>query len=188
MNLFDRFILTLYSLALTILSVIAIAVFMRLISLELIQLNLQVIYEFDQPRYAYLAVSVIFFLISLKFLLQGFRRSKGHESATVISQTTDIGHVTISLNTIESIALKAARRIRGVRDVKSVVKANETGTSIVLKAAVDGETPIQGIIDEIQKAVKHQIEKIVGIEIKEVDVLITEVAQQQLTPRLSRVE
>jgi uncharacterized alkaline shock family protein YloU len=187
-NLFDRFILTLYSLALTILSVVAVAVFLRLIPMDIVQLNFQAIYESEQPRYAYLAVSVIFFLISLKFLLQGFRSRKGGESASAIAQRTDLGHVSISLNTLESISLKAARRVRGVREVKSIIHADQTGTSITLKATVDGETPIPGIVDDIQKAVKQQVEQIVGMEVKEVDVKITEVAQQQLSPRLSRVE
>ncbi|WP_164984937.1 alkaline shock response membrane anchor protein AmaP [Ammoniphilus sp. CFH 90114] len=188
MNLFDRLILSLYSLALTILSVMVIAASLHLIPYELVQSNILAVYEADNMRYAYLGVAVIFFLISLKFLLQGFRRVKDRSHTEAIAQRTDWGHVSISVSTIESVALKAARRVRGVREVKSVIKSDETGTSILMKVSIDGDTPVPSIVEEVQKGVKEQVEAIIGIEIKQVDVKITEVAQQSSTTRLSRVE
>lgn len=187
MNLFDRFILTLYSLALTVLSVIVMAAAAGFIPYSLVQSNLQTIYDSGEIRYAYLAVAFIFFLISLKFLLPGFRPKQERGQREAISQMTHLGHVSITTNTIDSIALKSARRVRGVREVKNVIKSDETGTSILLKVAVDGETPIPTLVEELQKNVKEQVEAIIGIEVKQIDVKITEVAQQPST-RLSRVE
>lgn len=187
MNLFDRLILSLYSLALTILSIIVIAAALNLIPYELVQSNILAVYEAENMRYAYLGAAIVFFLISLKFLLQGFRRGKDRSQAEAISQRTDIGHVSITVNTIESVALKAARKVRGVREVKSIIRSDDTGTSILMKASVDGETPVPTIVEEIQRGVKDQVESIIGMAIKQVDVKITEVAQQPST-RLSRVE
>lgn len=187
MNLFDRLILSLYSLALTVISLIVIAAAMNLIPYEVVQANILSVYEAETMRYAYLGAAIVFFLISLKFLLQGFRRGKDRRQLEAISQRTDWGHVSITVNTIESIALKASRRVRGVRDVKSVIRTDETGTSILMKCSVDGETPVPGIVEEVQKGVKEQVEAIIGMDVKQVDVKITEVAQQPTT-RLSRVE
>ncbi|MBP1934184.1 alkaline shock response membrane anchor protein AmaP [Ammoniphilus resinae] len=187
MNLFDRMILTLYSLALTVLSIGAIAVLLRLIPWEVVSSQMEMIYYAGEMRYAYLVVAIIFFLMSLKFLFQGFKRSNDPTSNSIF-QRTDLGNVSISVATMDTIALKAARRVRGVREVKTSIKADETGTSIVLKVSVDGETPIPEIINDIQKAVKQQVETVVGIEVKEVDVKVTEVANNQHAARLSRVE
>ena len=91
------------------------------------------------------------------------------------------------MNTLESVALKASRKIRGVKEVKALIRTDETGTSILLKVSVDGDTPIPSIVEELQTAVKKQLQSIIGIEIKEVNVKVTEVSHQQ-TARLSRVE
>lgn len=187
MNLFDRFILTLYSLALTVLSVAVMAAAAGFIPYSIVEANVQAIYDSGEIRYAYLAVAFIFFLISLKFLLPGFRPKQDRVHKEAISQMMPLGHVSISTNTIDSIALKSARRVRGVREVKNVIKSDETGTSILLKVAVDGETPIPTLVEELQKNVKEQVEAIIGIAVKQIDVKITEVAQQPST-RLSRVE
>jgi uncharacterized alkaline shock family protein YloU len=177
MNLFDRFILTIYSLALTILSVIVLAASLHIVSFETALSTLQAIYELDTVRYAYAVAALIFFLISLKFLFQGFRMKKNRAAHEAIVNQTELGGVSISLTTIEAIALKASRKIRGVKDVKAIIKANEAGTSVLLKLSVDGETPIPGIVDGLQKSVKGQIESVVGMEIREVDVKVVEVAQ-----------
>jgi uncharacterized alkaline shock family protein YloU len=177
MNLFDRFILTIYSLALTILSVIVLAASLHIVSFETALSTLQAIYELDTVRYAYAVAALIFFLISLKFLFQGFRLKKNRAAHEAIVNQTELGGVSISLTTIEAIALKASRKIRGVKDVKAIIKANEAGTSVLLKLSVDGETPIPGIVDGLQKSVKGQIESVVGMEIREVDVKVVEVAQ-----------
>lgn len=189
LNLFDRFILTLYSLALTILSVIVMAVTIQLIPYQVALANLEAVYNVGNFRYTYFAVALIFFLISIKFLFQGFRfrDKRGKAKKDAIAQHTEIGQVRITNQTLDSIILKAARRVRGVREAKNTVITDETGTTIVLKLAVDGETPIPKIVEEAQKNVKEQVEKIVGVEARQVDVKITEVAQQT-SPRLSRVE
>lgn len=189
MNLFDRFILTLYSLALTILSVVVVAVTVNIIPYDVALANLQSVYDVGNLRYTYFVVAVIFFLISLKFLFQGFRFKSGKEtkSKAAIAQTTDYGHVSITINTLDSIALKTTRRVRGVREAKNTITSDDTGTSILVQVSVDGETSIPTIVEEIQKNVKEQVEKIVGIDVKHVDVKITEVAQQPAN-RLSRVE
>ncbi|RKD25579.1 hypothetical protein BEP19_01140 [Ammoniphilus oxalaticus] len=190
MNLFDRFILTLYSLALTIVSVVVMAVTVQIVPYRLVLENLQAVYSVGNIRYTYFTVAFIFFLISLKFLFQGFRVRGKRDSKTgkaAIAQNTEIGQVRISTNTLDSIILKATRRVRGVREAKSTVTTDETGTTILLQVAVDGETSIPTIVEETQKNVKEQVEKIVGIEVRQIDVKITEVAQQAST-RLSRVE
>lgn len=189
MNLFDRFILTLYSLALTILSVVVMALTLGIISFELALTNLQAIYEVGHLRYTYFIAALIFFLISLKFLFLGFRSQKNKEKVgkEAIAETTSYGRVSISSSTIDSITLKATRKVRGVQEAKNTISTDETGTSIFLRVSVDGETPIPTIVEEIQKNVTEQIEKIVGMKVKQVDVKITEVSGPPST-RLSRVE
>jgi uncharacterized alkaline shock family protein YloU len=187
LNLLERFILTLYSLTLIVLSGIVMAASLNFIPYTLVQANLEAFYQAGSLRYAYLIGAFILFLISLNFLFHGFKRKTDRSTKTAVSQRTDVGDVSITMNTLESIALKASRKIRGVKEVKANIRTNETGTSILLKVSVDGDTPIPSIVEELQNAVKKQLELIIGIEIKEVNVKVTEVSHQQ-TARLSRVE
>jgi uncharacterized alkaline shock family protein YloU len=185
MNLFDRFILTLYSFALIVLSAAGIGLAAKLVPLEYAQMILQDLYAGYGPNIPYLMVGIIFLIISLRFFFSGFSfRKKKTEKG--IRQRSEYGDINITLNTIQSIAERAARKVKGVRELKTIVKALESGNVITLRVAVDGETPLPDMTQRLQHDVKSQVEAIAGVDIAEVTVIVTEVAQQENSSFRSR--
>ncbi|BAU27426.1 putative alkaline shock family protein YloU [Aneurinibacillus soli] len=189
MNLFDRFILTLYSLALVVISLFVMAAGLNLISSVYIETAIAEMYTSSQVGMIYFAAAAVFFLISLKFLFGSMRggASRPH-TAPSVQRSNEYGNVQITVETLESLATHAARRIRGVRDLKARIAAHENGTAVHMKVAVDGETPIPDLTQQIQQAVKERIETIAGVELTEVTVLVSEVAQPGSGSRVRRVE
>lgn len=189
MNLFDRFILTLYSLALVVISLFVMAAGLNLISSAYIETAIAEMYTSSQVGMIYFAAAAVFFLISLKFLFSSVRgrASRPHMSPSV-QRSTEYGNVQITVETLESLAIHATRRVRGVRDLKARIAVRENGTAVHMKVTVDGETPIPDLTQQIQQAVKERIETIAGVELSEVTVLVAEVAQSGTGSRIRRVE
>lgn len=188
MNLFDRFILTIYSLSLIVISAVAICVFAKLIDYRFVESAVKTIYASDGWNIPYLIVALIFFLISIRFFLSAFIRRRSPEDKAIY-QRNDLGHVSISLETIRAIAERAARKVRGVRGLKTEVRSNEQGNLIKLKVSVDGETPLPEMTQKLQYDVKELVENVAGIDVAEVSVIVTEVAtQDNLGPKVRRVE
>lgn len=188
MNLFDRFILTLYSFALIVLSAAGIGLALKVLPFAYAQTLLQDIYAGFGPNIPYLIVGIIFLIISLRFFFSAFsfRKQKAEKG---IRQRSEYGEINITLQTIQAIAERAARKIKGVRELKTAVKALESGNIIALRISVDGETPIPEMTQKLQFEVKAQVEAIAGVEIAEVTVVVTEVAQQENSSiRTRRVE
>lgn len=185
MNLFDRFILTIYSFALIILSCVAIAATSGLLSPDVFRPYLEEMLA--GTNLAYLIVAIIFLVVSLRFFFSSFRSSKP-KTERGIRQRSDLGEVHITLQTIQTIAERAARRVKGVRDMKTAVKSLESGNIITLRIAVDGETPLPELTQKLQQDVKDQVEGIAGVVISEVSVIVTEVAQQENYAARKRVE
>ncbi|MBO8163135.1 MAG: alkaline shock response membrane anchor protein AmaP [Brevibacillus sp.] len=187
MNLFDRFILSVYSLVLIILSLLAIGVFSNLIDRSWVELFFSRIYGTTTINLPYLIVSVIFLAISVRFFVSGFRRQGREHKA--IYQRNDFGHVSISLDTIRAIAERAARKVRGVRELKTHVSTQELGNVISLRVTFDGETPLPELTQNLQAEVKARVEAITGLDIAEVSVSVVEVAPtDHVTVRSRRVE
>ncbi|GAA4709829.1 alkaline shock response membrane anchor protein AmaP [Brevibacillus fulvus] len=185
MNLFDRFILTLYSFALIVISIVAIGVFAQFIPYSYVQNTAQSIFIPGQVNWPYLIVALIFFLISLRFFFSSFTRTKPRKEKG-IRQRTDLGEVNITINTIQTIAERAARKVKGVLDLKTTVKALESGNLISLRVGVDGETSIPEITQQLQFNVKEQVEAIAGVTITEVAVVVNEVISRENSPARSR--
>ncbi|MGD8191543.1 alkaline shock response membrane anchor protein AmaP [Brevibacillus ginsengisoli] len=186
MNLFDRFILTIYSFALLVLSFAAIGVMLQLVPMDFFNALTD---RMTTPgtNIPYLIVAGIFVLISIRFFLTAFTGSKKREEKAIL-QRGDFGEVRISLTTVKSIAERVARKVKGVRDLKTVVKIKNLQNVIALHVIVDGETPIPELTAKLQADVKESVETITGIDVAEVTVVISEVAGATNSPARRRVE
>jgi uncharacterized alkaline shock family protein YloU len=137
-------------------------------------------------RVVVVAVAIILFLASLRFLVVSVRPASGSSSPS-INQKTDFGDIRISIETVENLALKAASRTRGVKDLRARVRVAESGLQILIRAFVDGDASIPSLSEEMQRTVSEQIEEYTGIPVAEVSVYIANVTQSPATFK-SRVE
>lgn len=175
----DRFLLGLFSLAVAVLSLLLFAlamwlspfVFQRLVPWA----------DGDAVRAALGAVTLLLFLASARFLVLAFRRSA---PPLTIDQRTPLGDVHIAVDALESLAVAAARRIRGVRELEARVRPSEGGTRIALRVSVDGEAPIPDLTQALQAAVKDHVERVAGVIVQDVTVHVAGV----VTSRVGRVE
>jgi uncharacterized alkaline shock family protein YloU len=104
-----------------------------------------------------------------------------------IDQRTDFGDIRISVETVENLALKAAQRSRGVKDLRARVSISPNGLEIIIRTLVEGDSSIPILTEEIQKTVKMQIEEITGIPVASVSVYVANVVQTNQAFK-SRVE
>ncbi|MCQ4085886.1 alkaline shock response membrane anchor protein AmaP [Saccharibacillus sp. JS10] len=168
----DRLLLFLYSVTILILSVLAILLLSRSISVP-------VDFRFDLPTLSIvIGVLAVLILISLRMLYVSLRRSRGHLHA--IDQRTDLGVIQVSVETIENLCLKAASRVKGVKEPHTRIKMTEPGLEIQLRIVIDGEYPIAGLIEEVQHGVKDFIQDITGIPVASVSVYVAGVEQTQM--------
>lgn len=134
---------------------------------------------------AVIGVSIAALLLSLRFFIVSISRSGS--SAPSIVQKTGHGDIRISVETVENLALKAASRIRGAKDLKARVRVADAGLQILILAFVDGDVSIPSLSEEMQRSVAQQVEEATGIPVAEVSVYIANVTQAPASFK-SRVE
>lgn len=122
-----------------------------------------------------IVIGLLLLLISIRFFIVSLHR--GTASAPSIDQRTDYGDIRISIETIENLALKAASKQRGVKDLRARIRATDSGLDIVIRAVVDGESSIPALTEDIQRSVKEHIEEIAGIPVTNVAVFVANVIQ-----------
>ncbi|WP_135551899.1 alkaline shock response membrane anchor protein AmaP [Paenibacillus cymbidii] len=149
--------------------------------------------EFMHKVYSEMNTAVPFIAAVFVLLLIGIRlfyisvRVGGGSNVPSIDQRTEFGDIRISIETVENLALKAASRTRGLKDLRARVNVGSAGIEIVIRSLVDGETSIPELTEEIQRAVKAHLEDITGIPVASVSVYVANVAQASHTFK-SRVE
>src|SRR5690606_37300612 len=130
--------------------------------------------------------AIVLVLISIRLFYLAVRRTSGKLPS--IDRMTEYGGVKISFDTIRSLSLKAASRIKGLSDVKTRIRLTDMGVEIDLRAAVDGHTSIPPLTEELQRTVKSHVEEMTGIPVASVGVFISNVAASPSPLFKSRVE
>lgn len=185
-KVWDRLLLFIFSLAIIVASGFAIAVAAGAFTLEwLTEVAHQVTGDYRPLQIATIAVAVVLIVISLRFLVLSVGRL--NSAAPTINQRTEHGDIQISIETVENLALKAASRSKGVKDLRARVRVAEAGLHITIRAFVDGEGSIPTLSEDMQRTVSEQIEETTGIPVADVTVFIANVTQAPTTFK-SRVE
>ncbi len=183
MTVIDRLIYLILSLLMIVSSVALLAFAVPIYAIEeYIRLNIS--YYSGTPEM--IALAVVILLISLRGLWGVFRVKRPPKEQPSVSQTTEIGEVQISLETIESMVLRVAKsEVKGLREVKADIKAVENGVLIQIKGKVLADLELPQLSEQLQKAVKDNIEARAGINVSEVKVLIENITSDASRPSKS---
>jgi uncharacterized alkaline shock family protein YloU len=116
-------------------------------------------------------------LVSLILTYLSFRMAlhRRKEEKTIINQT-QFGEIRIAVSAVESLALRASKRVKGVKDAHVGVRADLTGLDIFIEITVNPDLNIPQISEEIRAKVDDYILETVGIRVNSVKVLVTKVS------------
>lgn len=91
--------------------------------------------------------------------------------------SNDTGEISITIPAVEALVKKAAFQIKGVREVKPLIKCTPDGVAIFMKTGLQPGTVIPQSAHELQTVVKEYLEQTAGLQVVEIKVLITHVSQ-----------
>lgn len=183
-RVFDRIFLFLYSLVIGISLIFLIIVSTGLVAPWVGRDVLDLLTDGGVVSWTVAVVAALLFLISVRFFYISVAAGTGKPPS--IEQRTDYGDISISLETIENLSLRAASRVSGIKDIKSRVQVGQNGLLIRVRAVIDGEVSIPALTEEVQRAVKSYVEEISGVPVTNVHVFIANIVQTQTFK--SRVE
>lgn len=170
-KILDRLLLLIYSLAIGAVSVFVILLWTNVISLD-------VLYGLDfLVVNTIIAVAAVILLISLRLFYISVRRERAARPS--IDLKNELGDIHISLETVENLALKAASRVRGIKDLKVKIRVAEAGLELVIRTFVDGESSIPNLTEEVQRQVREHVQEVTGIPVAVVSVYIANIVQTQ---------
>ncbi|MFX3633596.1 MAG: alkaline shock response membrane anchor protein AmaP [Candidatus Pristimantibacillus sp.] len=171
----DKLLLFIYSIMIGAISIFIACIGFKWISRGDLFEWIDELYQTPSIQITLIVIGLLLFLISIRFFIVSLHR--GTASAPSIDQRTDYGDIRISIETIENLALKAASKQRGVKDLRARIRATDAGLDIVIRAIVDGESSIPALTEDIQRSVKEHIEEIAGIPVTNVAVFVANVIQ-----------
>lgn len=124
---------------------------------------------------------VFFFLLFLLLWLAGLHTKK---SLPTIIHETDLGEIRIATNAVQALALRAVKRIHGVKEAEIDVLAETDGLKFKVEIISNPDLNIPQLICEIRNQLQDYIRETIGIPVSKTEVTVARVTAE---PR-SRVE
>jgi uncharacterized alkaline shock family protein YloU len=179
-GIIDSIVLTIYTLALAIVSALMIIeaaapdwLQARGIIMEALQTS--------RGRLVVGLIGAIFFAVSVRLIFFAVRRRGGGQP---VVHETAMGEVRISLDAVENLVRKVARSIKGVREIKAVITHGKDGLHALLKGTISPEVSIPEVSEEIQTSVRQYVKRVVGVELAEVRLEVDNIASDGRRGRL----
>ncbi len=121
----------------------------------------------------FISLITAIYLFSMAFRTQ-------HEEKTIIGETS-LGEIRITVSAVENLALRAVRKLRGVKEAHVGVRADLSGLDIFIEVTVNPDLSIPQISEEIKTRVDEYVYETVGMRVNSVKVLVTKVAMEAKT-------
>jgi len=118
---------------------------------------------------------IIVLLVTIYIFGMVFRRR--HEEKTIISQTK-LGEIRIAVSAVESLVMRACKRIKGVKDAHVGVRAEQSGLDVFIEITVNPDLAIPQISEEIKVKVDEYIYETIGMRFNSVKVLVAKVVNE----------
>lgn len=122
-------------------------------------------------------IAVVFLLVALRFLLGSLRLAPAGEKQAVI-KAADLGLVSISMPALENLVIRAARQVKGVREIRPRLDYGPGGLAIRLNLTVNPDRNLPEMAAELQERVREYIVSTAGLEVPEVQVRINGIFQE----------
>lgn len=174
MKVTDRMISLIAGLLLTIVGIV-----LLLIVFQAGGMILQGLKRLPMPLYWWVLGGALLSLLCA-FLLFNMAFRMRREEKTIKSQT-QFGEIRIAVSAVESLALRATKRVKGVKDVHVGVRADDDALDVFIEISVNPDLNIPQISEEIKAKVDEYTFETVGIRVNSVKVLVTKVAGENRT-------
>jgi uncharacterized alkaline shock family protein YloU len=185
-KMFDRLLLFIYTFIIACTMIILMCMTFGWIGYKFAENYLDNLYNEPLVRNSLLIVSIVFLVISVRLFYLAVRRNQTQSPSIDLPSTN--GNVSISIETIQNVALRASGKIKGLNELKARIQMKDSGLEIDLRTKIDGESSIPRITEDVQRIVKEQVELLTGIPVAKVSVYIANIVTASAPTFKSRVE
>lgn len=162
-----RLIFFLYNLLLlTLGTAMAVAAMGRSEPLDYIKMALST----PQNRIIVGAVGILLIALAVICVFSTLKREPGTKSMIVENNVS--GQVSITVEAVKIIIMRAVKKVEGVREIKPAVSSGDNGVSVYLHMMINPEYSVPEISEKIQDTVKEYLEDVGGLQVAEIRILV----------------
>lgn len=178
MKKIDRIILVLFSVIIFLQAILLICVITGIVNFTTVERIATLALYQEESSKILLVIAVVCLICSIKCIF--FGSSDKQKSNNGILMQNDNGKLLISKNSIENIVMSAVKGFDSITDVSVSTELDNFNNLIVnVNLVVSSKVIIKELTLNMQNKIKEEIKKTSDLDVKEVNVKITNIATEQ---------
>ena len=180
MKFLDKLALVLFSLIILILSMVAGAVALGWLELQIVIDVLRYIIANDLPSQITIGVSAVLIIYSIKCIFFNSFTKEEQKGKDSILLENENGKLLVSKDTVENITNSVVKNFDSAENVMTKVSFDETNNiSIYITLFVKPETVIKDLASKLQEDVKSAVKNSIDLEVKSVNIRIKNIVSKK---------
>lgn len=165
MRIFMRFLLTVYLLAIIIISGVVLACDWNIIQTDFPQYWISLLYTDSITRFLVSVIGVLLIIISITLMFYGIRKRK---PKTTLIKDTGLGAISISLSAVEEMAARHITSNKFIKSAKVFVRIKDMKADFTAKLSITEGANIPEVLSSLQTSLKENIEVLSGVVVNTV--------------------
>lgn len=180
MKFFDRFNLALFSVIILILSFLVCLLSFGWLKLELVIESIELLIKNGLVNNIAIGVSILFIILAVKSIFFNSYSKEKTDGKEGILLENENGKLLVSKDTIESLTNTVVKSFESVQNSTTRVSVDEESKiSIFITLFVNADAIIKELSNKLQNDVKEAIKKSIGLDVKEVNIRIRNIATKK---------
>lgn len=180
MKFLDRLSLAIFSIIIFVLAVLLCLLMFGWFDVELVMSALDYLKANEVATNVTIGVSIVLLLLSLKTMFFDSYSKEVEQSREGILLENDNGKLLVSRDTLENLATSVVKGFDNVENVVSkVILDKENNLIIFINMLVRPEAIIKDLSLNLQETIKSTIKDSLGLEVKEVNIKIKNIAEEK---------
>lgn len=177
-KLFDRILLALLLIVTLALSVGCILLALPVVPPANTKATVDFIYSDPMWQWILGGAGAVLLIITLRLMFAGPKKKAPEPMPTsTLVHTTDLGSAYITISAIDAMVQKHCRANNRVRTVQStVIPVRDGAVNVRLRLGLMPDTDIPALSEQLQKSLKEYVERLSGITVQEIAILVEDTA------------
>ncbi len=180
MKFLDRLSLAIFSIIIFVLAVLLCLLMFGWFDVELVKSALEYLKSNEVATNVTIGISVVLLLLALKSMFFDSYSKESDQSREGILLENDNGKLLVSRDTLENLATNVVKDFDSVENVISrVILDKDNNLIIFINLFVKPDAIIKDLSSNLQEKIKSTIKDSLGLEVKEVNIKIKNIAEEK---------
>lgn len=179
MKILEKIALVLFSLIISVISIVLILVMFKLISVSVITATILLLLSNDFAFRITLGVAIIALLLAIKCIF--FRAKPEDDGRNGVILENSNGKLVISKESLENLIANVVKEVQGIEAVSSrTILDKDNNVIVYVTTLVSKDMMIKDVSSQIQEKIKQALKKTADLEVKQVNIKVKNITNKKV--------